>query len=343
VRSLNQQIPVKHITQDWRAQLGDLVTSTDELLELLHLNAKEVGLSGDAHRNFALKVPRSFVKRMQAGDPKDPLLLQVLPHIEETVKVTGYGHDPVGEIGAANPRPGVVHKYQGRVLLIASGGCAIHCRYCFRRHFPYSDNQNSRAQWHEALDYIRRDPSISEVILSGGDPLILQDQQLAELVDEISSISHIQRLRVHTRLPIVIPQRVTDGLIDAIARPELSTVMVIHANHANEIDGAVEDSIDRLRRRGILTLNQTVLLAGINDSANAQIELCEKLFAAGALPYYLHVLDKVAGAAHFDTDESLTLSLHDEMKARLPGYLLPRLVRELEGAPAKVEVASLNV
>jgi L-lysine 2,3-aminomutase len=339
---LNQKIPLKHISQDWRAQMRDLVTSTGELLDRLSLSAGQVGLSSEAHSDFPLKVPTSFVERMQPGDPKDPLLLQVLPHIDEVKKVAGYTRDPVGETGTANPQPGIVHKYHGRVLLIASGGCAVHCRYCFRRHFPYADNQNSRKEWYEALDYIRGDSTISEVILSGGDPLILQDEQLEELVDEISSIGHVRRLRVHTRLPIVIPERVTDGLINAISRRGLSTVMVIHANHANEINAGVENAIVHLRERGILTLNQTVLLAGINDSVAAQVDLNERLFSAGALPYYLHVLDKVSGAAHFDIDEARALSLHKELKVCLPGYLVPRLVREVEGAPAKIEVLSLK-
>ncbi len=324
---------------DWQIQLRNVITSRRELLETLGLSADDVGLASGACEDFPLKVPRSFVQRMRTGDARDPLLLQVLSSAQEMADAPGYSHDPVGESGATNPRRGIMHKYHGRVLLIVSGGCAVNCRYCFRRHFPYNENQNSRQQWREALDYIRADSSIEEVILSGGDPLVATDEQLQQLVAQIAAIAHVQRLRIHSRLPVVIPARVTDTLLDAITHPDLKTIMVIHCNHANEIDDAVAAALTALRRRDITTLNQAVLLAGINDSLEAQLALCQRLFATGTLPYYLHLLDKVQGAAHFDVPESTGRKLVAELSARLPGYLVPKLVREIAGADAKVGVA----
>ena len=325
-------------TDDWQAQLRNVITSRRELLNALGLSADDMGLSSGACVDFPLKVPRSFVQRMRPGDPRDPLLLQVLSSKQEMADTAGYSRDPVGERGATNPRRGIMHKYHGRVLLIVSGGCAVNCRYCFRRHFPYNENQNSRQQWHEALDYIRTDNSIEEVILSGGDPLVATDVQLQLLVDQIGAIAHVRRLRIHSRLPVVIPARVTDTLLDAITHPDLKTIMVIHCNHANEINSAVATALTALRRRDITTLNQAVLLAGINDSLETQLALCQRLFATGTLPYYLHLLDKVQGAAHFDVPESTGRKLIAELSARLPGYLVPKLVREIAGADSKVGV-----
>lgn len=323
----------------WQQQLRDVITSREELLAAVGLSAAAAGLADGTEDEFPLKVPRSFVRRMRHGDPRDPLLLQVLSTREEMLDAPGYTRDPVGEAGAAIPRRGIVHKYRGRVLLIVSGGCAVHCRYCFRRHFPYSDNQNSRQQWREALDYIREDDTIDEVILSGGDPLVATDEQLRQLVEQIAGIGHVRRLRIHSRLPVVIPERVDDALLDAITHTALQTVMVIHCNHAREIDDSVAEALRRLRHRDITTLNQAVLLAGINDDLDAQLALCQRLFAAGALPYYLHLLDKVQGAAHFDVPESRARALLAGLTARLPGYLVPKLVREIPGAASKVGIA----
>lgn len=326
-------------SSSWQDQLRNVITSATQLLNMLGLDASEAGLCEAACRDFPVKVPHSFVRRMRAGDSTDPLLLQVMSRSEELLEVPGYGRDPVGECGAANPHPGIIHKYHGRVLLIVSGGCAIHCRYCFRRHFPYSENQNSREQWREALDYIRAERSIEEVILSGGDPLVATDEQLDDLVEQLAAIGHVRRLRIHSRLPIVIPQRMTDSLLDAISHSALQTIMVIHCNHANEIDSSVTAAIAAMHRQGITTLNQAVLLAGVNDSVEAQVALNKKLFDSGALPYYLHLLDRVAGAAHFDVPEKRAQVLMSEVAARLPGYMVPRLVREIAGATAKTAVA----
>lgn len=326
---------------DWQSQLRDVISTPQQLLGMLGLQPEDVGYSADACADFGLKVPLAFARRMRIGDPRDPLLLQVLAREKELTETPGFGSDPLGEIGAANPVRGIIHKYHGRVLLILSGGCAVNCRYCFRRHFPYEDNRNSRREWREALGYIRGDAQISEVILSGGDPLLASDEYLDELVTRLAAIPHVRRLRIHTRLPVVIPDRVTVGLLDAVQRTGLQTVVVIHCNHANEIDASVDAAIARCTDRGITMLNQSVLLAGINDSAGALSDLSERLFAAGVLPYYLHLLDKVQGAAHFDVPEERARRLHSEITARLPGYLVPRLVREVAGAQSKIAVGDL--
>jgi EF-P beta-lysylation protein EpmB len=321
---------------DWQQQLRQVVKSRAELLAALGLSTNELGSDNGAAEDFPLKVPRSFIQRMRYGDPRDPLLLQVLSTREETLDIPGFVHDAVGETGAAIPRRGIIHKYEGRVLLIATGGCAVNCRYCFRRHFPYQENMNSREQWAEALQYINADDSIEEVILSGGDPLVLNDPQIGQLVEQIAAIKHVQRLRIHTRLPVVIPARVTAALLEAITHPSLQTVMVIHCNHAQEINEAVATAIRLVRERGITVLNQAVLLAGVNDSLTAQLALSRRLFAIGVLPYYLHLLDKVQGAAHFDLPEERARQLMKELTASLPGYMVPKLVREVSGEDAKV-------
>jgi len=274
---------------------------------------------------------------MRKGDPDDPLLRQVLASADELLVVPGYSADPVGETGEAIRRPGIIQKYRGRLLLMLSSGCAINCRYCFRRHFPYNANQNSRSEWLQALEYIAADNSISEVIFSGGDPLLVADEQLAELINRLASIDHVKRVRVHTRLPVVIPERVTPALLDALAGSRLRASVVIHSNHANELDSAVAAAMQALHSRGITLLNQAVL-RGVNDNQKALVALSERLFEINVLPYYLHLLDKVQGAAHFDVPAQRALTLMEQLAAELPGYLVPRLVREEEGQPAKVAV-----
>jgi len=336
---LSPETRLLHPVDDWQAQLRDAIASARELLDALGLDAAATGHSPRAHADFPLKVPRAFVARMRPGDPRDPLLLQVLASGRELEPVAGFSHDPVGETAAANPRRGIIHKYRGRVLLLVTGNCAVHCRYCFRRHFPYEANQNSRREWEEALAYVAADTDLSEVILSGGDPLLAADRYLEELVGRIAAIPHVRRLRIHTRLPVVIPRRVTQDLLTAIRHPRLQTVVVIHANHANEIDPAVGAAMGSLAGAGITLLNQSVLLAGVNDSVDALCELSERLFRAGVLPYYLHLLDPVQGAAHFDVPETRARELVAQVSARLPGYLVPRLVREVAGAEAKRVIA----
>jgi len=321
----------------WQAALAQAVTDPQELLALLELGPEWLAAAQAASRLFPLRVPRGFVARMRRRDAQDPLLRQVLPLAEELLAADGYSADPVGDL-AAMAVPGVLHKYQGRVLLTATGACAVHCRYCFRRHFPYAEANASVDRWQSALAYIAADSSIREVILSGGDPLTLSDRRLAELAQALDDIPHVERLRLHTRLPVVLPERVTAELNAWLAASRLQKVVVIHANHAQELGDSVRQACAGLRAAGVTLLNQTVLLKGVNDSVPALQALSEALFAIGVLPYYLHCLDRVQGAAHFDVSEPRARELHAALIAALPGYLVPRLVRELPGAPGKTPV-----
>ena len=323
---------------DWQTALGQAITEPAELLELLGLGPEWLPAARNAARVFPLRVPRGFVARMRRGDPADPLLRQVLPLAEECLAVEGFGPDPVGDL-AAHKAPGVLHKYHGRVLLTATGACAIHCRYCFRRHFPYAEANASAEHWREALDYVALHPDVREVILSGGDPLTLSDRRLAEFVRTIEDIPHVERLRLHTRLPVVLPERVTQELCAWLSDTRLKTIVVIHANHAQELDESTHLACKRLADSGATLLNQSVLLRGVNDSVAALTHLSEALFAAGVLPYYLHLLDRVQGAAHFDVNEEVARQLLLGLNSRLPGYLVPRLVREVPGAPGKELIA----
>jgi EF-P beta-lysylation protein EpmB len=273
---------------------------------------------------------------MRRGDPDDPLLRQVLPVEAETAEQPGFIADPLGE-RAALTAPGLLQKYRGRALLIATPACAVHCRYCFRREFPYDEQDGPR--WQEALARIERDPGIEEVILSGGDPLSLGDARLGALSRGLERAAHVRRLRIHTRLPVVLPARVDAGLAAWLSSLKWPVVVVLHANHANEIDGEVAAACAALRSAGATLLNQSVLLRGVNDDAEALAALSRRLFEAGVLPYYLHVLDRVRGAAHFEVDEARARRIAGELAALLPGYLVPRLVRERAGAPAKVPLA----
>ncbi|MCU0234406.1 MAG: EF-P beta-lysylation protein EpmB [Thermoanaerobaculales bacterium] len=322
---------------DWRRLLAEAVGDADELLALLGLDGRVRSATPAGGRRFPLRVPRGFVARMRRGDPADPLLRQVLPLAEEDVPAPGFSADPLGEL-AAPPVAGVLHKYEGRALVVATGACAVHCRYCFRRHFPYAEHHAPGGGWQATLDRIAADPGIAELILSGGDPLTLSDARLAELARAADRLPQLRRFRVHTRLPIVLPQRVDETLVEWLRAMELPTVVVVHANHANEIDDDVRRALAALRATGASLLNQSVLLAGVNDSAAALAGLSETLLDAGVLPYYLHMLDPVAGSAHFAVAESRAAGLVRELAARLPGYLVPRLVREVAGAPSKLAV-----
>lgn len=317
--------------------MKDAVRDVGELCRLLKLPQAAAERTPDAVRQFPLFVPRGYVARMRPGDLDDPLLRQVLPVANESDNVPGFVLDPVGDATAAR-RPELLHKYEGRALLIATGTCAIHCRYCFRRHFDYSETPRSLNDWRSALDEIAADSSLKEVILSGGDPLTLVDATLAGLVDKLASVKHLKRLRIHTRLPIVIPERITDELVDTLRGSRLTPIMVIHANHANELDAHVASALAQLSDAGIVLLNQAVLLAGVNDSVTAQAELCERLVDLRVMPYYLHQLDRVAGAAHFEVPIADGLQIVKKLRARLPGYAVPRYVQEVAGAPNKTEL-----
>ncbi len=334
---MNQQRLVKEPTPDWQQSLADLITNPKTLLELLHLKPEQVGLCSSNSLSFPLRVPREYVARMRVGDPQDPLLLQILPTKQELLAMPGYSHDPLQE-QQANKLPGLIHKYRGRVLLTVTGTCAINCRYCFRQNFSYEENNPGRAGWQKIVDYVAADPSINEIIFSGGDPLIAKDNLLAQIIQQFSVLPQIKRLRIHTRLPIVIPQRVTEELTALLIKSGLQIIVVVHANHPNEIDASVEESMQLMRNAGITVLNQAVLLKNINDDALVLAELSEKLFACGCLPYYLHALDKVVGSAHFDVEISRAREIHWQLSQILPGYLVPKLVKEVPGVLSKVPI-----
>jgi EF-P beta-lysylation protein EpmB len=321
-------------TVSWQRELARAITDPAELLGYLELPPHALSLPREAGRRFSLRVPRSYAARMRKRDPRDPLLLQVWPRTEEDMTVPGFSPDPVGDI-AAMRASGLLHKYYGRVLLTLTGACAVHCRYCFRRHFPYADANPLRDSGREVLDYLAQDEAIAEVILSGGDPLMLNDRRLGELAASLAAIPHLRRLRLHTRLPVVIPQRVDDALLSWLTGGRLKPVVVLHINHANEIDDGLRAATRRLAESSVTLLNQAVLLRGVNDSSEALVALSEGLFAANVMPYYLHLLDKVQGAAHFDVPEEEAKHLLAEVQARLPGYLVPRLTREEPGGRAK--------
>jgi len=324
----------------WQQQLSQAITEPAQLLQALNLTPEHFTDNEAANRQFSLKVPHAYLNKMQTGNPLDPLLLQVMAQSREMLHIDGYNTDPVGDLNA-NKTPGLLHKYDGRVLLISTGACAVHCRYCFRRHYPYQQQQAGREQWSQAIAYIQGDNSIKEVILSGGDPLVLSDDKLSSLITQLENIPHLTRLRIHTRLPIVLPDRITDTLVNRLKNSRFNVCMVAHANHANEITQAEIKTFSKLKQAGIHLLNQAVLLNGINQSIEDQVNLSEALFAAGALPYYLHLLDPVQGAAHFDVNLSHALSLVTQMQDRLPGFLVPKLVREIAGETSKTPANEL--
>jgi EF-P beta-lysylation protein EpmB len=329
----NEASPQRESLPDWRQSLRDAVTDPAELLALVDLPQLAARLPTN-NAGFPLKVPRGFIARMQRGDPRDPLLLQVLPQLAELDDTPGFTDDAVDDLGAVQAH-GVLHKYEGRALLIAAGSCAVNCRYCFRRHFPYAEELAAAHAWREAVDCLANDTSIREVILSGGDPLVLSTQKLTDLTDALRAVPHVTRLRIHSRLPVVLPERIDAAFCTWLSGLPLQRVVVLHANHPNELDAGVEAACARLREAGVTLFNQSVLLRGVNDDAGALAELSERLFACGVLPYYLHQLDRVRGTAHFEVPDARARDLVDSMRARLPGYLVPRLVRELPGENAK--------
>jgi EF-P beta-lysylation protein EpmB len=323
--------------QSWQQQLSASISSIAALCAYLEVALEELPASVAALHDFPLRVPLSFAKQIEKGNPNDPLLRQILPVSEELLNVAEYTDDPVGDLSAAKVT-GVIHKYHGRVLLINTGTCAIHCRYCFRRHFPYSDLQLSKQQEAAALMYIAEDSSINEVILSGGDPLLLSDARLAKLLTALASIPHIKRIRIHTRLPIVLPARITAELLAILQACSAIVCVVTHCNHANELSAEVVTACRQLQQHGLIVFNQAVLLKGINDDVAVLSTLSEQLFAAGIIPYYLHLLDKTRGTAHFNVDESRAVQLFTALQNSLPGYLVPRLVKEIAGAGAKQSI-----
>ena len=318
--------------------LSDLITDPDELLQILELDAGACPYSLEALAQFPLKAPRPYVGRIEKGNWQDPLLRQIWPSAAEESRNEAFVADPLEE-GRFNPVPGLLHKYHGRVLLTAAPHCAIHCRYCFRRHFDYQANSPSRMQWQAAFDYIAGDSSIEEVILSGGDPLALSDRQFLWLMESLASIEHVTTVRIHTRLPIVIPQRITAELLGCLGESRLRIVMVVHCNHSRELDGEVAGVFSLLRDNSVTLLNQSVVLKDVNDNSPALIELSKALFQQGVLPYYLHMPDQVAGTEHFYVTDQHAKGLIKALHASLPGYLVPTLVRETPGERGKTRIA----
>ncbi|KLV09683.1 EF-P beta-lysylation protein EpmB [Photobacterium ganghwense] len=321
------------VEQNWLNDLANAISDPIQLLNTLQIDPApwEQGLA--ARKLFALRVPKSFVDRMELGNPYDPLLRQVLPLAEEFEVHDGYSNDPLEE--QDNDIPGLLHKYKNRVLMIVKGGCAVNCRYCFRRHFPYQDNPGSKRTWQLALDYIASQPEVNEVILSGGDPLMAKDTELEWLISGIAAIPHVKRLRIHSRLPVVIPGRITDELCQLLSQSRLQAIMVTHINHANEINGELTAAMAKLKLANVTLLNQGVLLRGVNDSVGALTQLSEALFSAGILPYYLHVLDRVQGAAHFMVGDDEARRLMAGLMENVSGYLVPKLTREIGGRRSK--------
>jgi EF-P beta-lysylation protein EpmB len=318
---------------EWQTELATAVSSLDTLFDLLQIDAAQRRNSAiDA--DFPLRVPHSFIARMEKGNIHDPLLRQILPLQAESEHAPGFLADPLLE-QQAMAAPGLLHKYSRRALLTVTGACAVHCRYCFRRHFPYTAANPLAVHWEEALNYLHNHNEITEIILSGGDPLVLPDARLSEVARQLAALPHIGSLRLHTRLPIVLPSRVDSQLIEWISDFPGRLVIVVHCNHPNEIDAGVQRALQRLSRAGVMLLNQSVLLQGVNDAAETLIRLGESLFAAGVLPYYLHLLDRVQGAAHFEVNAARAARLMEAVHATLPGYLVPRLVRDIPGYPGK--------
>jgi len=335
---ITQIEPKLHLCDEnsWQKDLRQVITDPKELLSLLNINANEYSQHFKARKLFPVRVPLPFIKRINKGDINDPLLRQVMPLSSEFVITDGFVTDPLQEHDTAVE--GLLHKYKNRVLMIVKSGCAVNCRYCFRRHFPYQENSPNKQRWQQALQYIAEHEEITEVIFSGGDPLMASDEHLAWLVTQIEAIAHIKRLRIHTRLPVVIPNRITHDLINLLSKSRLKVTMVLHINHGNEIDSDFDRALEPLRAARIPLFNQSVLLKGVNDSAETLIALSEKMFDIGIIPYYLHLLDAVQGAAHFDVTEQEAIKIVKKMLATLPGFLMPKLVREIAGEANKTPI-----
>lgn len=333
-------IHIESRTHDWQRQLAQAISNTDELLAALNIPPQQRMTQVTGCGDFPLRVTRHYLDKIRPGDLQDPLLLQVLVRAREFDAVPGYQHDPVGDLASVKA-PGLLHKYHGRALLITTAACAIHCRYCFRRHFPYTDHQPRQSEWDERISYLRRHKDIREIILSGGDPLMLSDDKLDEILQRLESVPRLQYCRIHSRLPTLVTGRFTDQLLQRMAASRLQFILVTHINHAHEINASDSRMFDALHQAGIQLLNQSVLLHQVNASAETLAELSHTLFQNHVLPYYLHMLDPVAGAAHFEVDPSTVPGIMEALRARLPGYLVPRLVREITGNHSKSPVIGL--
>ena len=317
----------------WQLELKNAVTNYSELFKLLDFEGQVLSKQ-IIDQKFPLLVTRSFIKRMRHNDMNDPLLLQILPSLEETTIVNNYLDDPLKEKNF-NIMSGLIHKYSGRVLILGSKSCAINCRYCFRKHFPYNSNIASGINLVNIINYIQADNSIEEVILSGGDPLLAPNNYFKKLLDQLNLIKHVNTIRIHSRIPIVLPSRLEQEFIDILLSYRFNIVLVTHSNHPNEINQEVADAFKILNNTRITLLNQSVLLKNINDNADVLANLSRKLFTIGVLPYYLHMLDKVNGAVHFEVALEHAKKIFSNLSTKLPGYLLPRLAVEQSGAKSK--------
>jgi len=327
----------KNLHTCWQKELANVVTDPKQLLTMLKIDANAYQQHFDARRLFPVRAPLPFIRRMRQGDFNDPLLKQVMPLTDEFIHVDGFSQDPLAEHDTV--ATGLLHKYKHRVLMIVKAGCAINCRYCFRRHFPYQDNSPNKVRWQEALTYISKHDEINEVIFSGGDPLMASDEHLAWLINQLEQIPHLKRLRIHSRLPVVIPQRINHSFVAMLKNSRLKATMVLHINHANEIDENFSAALEPLRKARIPLFNQSVLLKGINDNVQALADLSEKSFDHGIQPYYLHLLDKVQGAAHFSVNKQNAVTLYKALMAELPGFLLPKMVIEIAGEANKTPIS----
>jgi EF-P beta-lysylation protein EpmB len=330
----NEIKAIKISSSSWQKQLATAFKSANELLNYLEIDPKQTDFITTDDAGFALKVPRAFADLMKKGDKDDPLLQQVMVKQSELLLTEGYLTDPLQE-ASFNPTPGLIHKYRNRALLIAHQSCAVHCRYCFRRHFPYDQQQLRQTQLEQALDYLSARPEISEVILSGGDPLSLSDNKLVELIDKLDQLPNLTTIRLHSRTPVVLPDRVSPELLSALSKAKKKVVLVLHINHPNEIGVPLAQKLTALTDAGVTLLNQSVLLRGINDNEQTLIELSNRLWQNGILPYYLHLLDPVQGAAHFNIDQTTANKLWQALQSNVSGYLLPRLVREVPDKSSK--------
>ncbi|VFP82050.1 EF-P beta-lysylation protein EpmB [Candidatus Erwinia haradaeae] len=325
------------VHEEWLDQLVDAITDYNELLQFLALkNHPYLTINNSGIGHFPLRVPRTFAERMRKGDPEDPLLLQVITSERECIDTPGYHLNPLNEHKSV--APGLLHKYRNRVLFLVKGNCAVHCRYCFRRYFPYQLNKGNKSNWKQAILYIQKNLDLDEVIISGGDPLMTLDSELDWIISQLEDISHLKRLRIHSRLPVVIPKRITQVLCKRLEYSRLQILMVTHINHMKEINDELQYRMNMLKSSGVILLNQSVLLREINDTPIALAELSNALFDIGILPYYLHVLDKVYGAAHFYVSDQRARVIVRELLSMVSGYMVPRLVREIAGEPSKTLV-----
>lgn len=324
-------------TEDWQIQLTNGIANLEQLLQHLKLQPNDLPAQWQAHHNFPLRAPQGYVDKIEPGNPKDPLLLQILPQSQELNDPVGFDKDPLQE-HKFTPLPGLIHKYQSRVLLTTSSTCAINCRYCFRRHFPYQEHRISQPQIAAILTYLQQQPRVNEIILSGGDPLATSNSRLERLIEQLAQLPQLTRIRIHTRLPVVIPQRIDQALLNLMDNDRFQWLMVVHSNHPQELDSDFAQAMQLLKERNITLLNQSVLLKDINDNPRILAELSEKLFACGVLPYYLHLLDPVSGANHFDVNQPDANRIYQQLLAALPGFLVPKLVREDPDQPSKTPI-----